>query len=108
MATVDECRAALQALAARMAVNSAQTDLDRTLTCRITDLAIAFHGRLTGGRIVDLADGDDPSAKLKLTTTGDDLVALVDGRLNIATAWASGRIKIQASLFDLAKLRKLL
>jgi hypothetical protein len=112
MATVDECRAALRELAAKLAGNAAEArerlDFDRTLVCRVSDLDIAFHGRLSGGRIEDLADGDDPKARLKLTTTSDDLIALVDGRLNIASAWASGRIKIDASVFDLLKLRKLL
>lgn len=39
---------------------------------------------------------------------GDDLVALVDGELNFAKAWGSGRVKLHASLRDLLVLRKLL
>jgi putative sterol carrier protein len=112
MATVEECRAALERLGEKMAANAAQTqsklDFDRTLSCKITDLGVGFHGRLDGGRIVDIADGEDPKAKLKLSAASDDLVALVDGRLNLASAWASGRIKIDASLMDLMKLRKIL
>jgi len=112
MASVEECRVALGQLADRMAANAAETnsklDFDRTLSCRVTDLDVAFHGRLADGRITDLTDGDDPRAKLKLTTSSDDLVALVQGNLNVASAWASGRIKIDASLLDLIKLRKLL
>jgi hypothetical protein len=107
MATVAECRAALEALAARMSGN-AGIDFNRTLACRVTDLGVAFHGRLTDGRIVDLADGDEPAARLKLTASSDDLVALVNGQLNVASAWASGRIKIDASMLDLMRLRKLL
>jgi putative sterol carrier protein len=83
-------------------------DFDRTLACRVSDLDVAFHGRLKDGTIVDLADGDDPKAKLRLTSSSDDLVALVNGQLNVTSAWASGRVKIDASLFDLMKLRKLL
>jgi putative sterol carrier protein len=112
MATVEECREALKRFAAHLADNAAQSgrklDFDRTLACRITDLNVAFHGRLADGQIVDLADGDDPKAKLKLTATGDDLIALVDGELPVASAWGSGRVKIDASIFDLVKLRKLL
>lgn len=109
MASVDECRAALEKLADRMAANAANAklDFDRTLTCRLPDLDTAFHGRIADGRIVGLEQGDDPAAKLKLTTSSDDLVALVDGRLNAASAWASGRLKIDAGVFDLMKLRKL-
>ncbi|MER7281096.1 SCP2 sterol-binding domain-containing protein [Dactylosporangium sp. NPDC000244] len=112
MATVEECRAALEKLAERLAANAAQAreklDFDRTLACRVTDLNVAFHGRLQGGQITDLTDGDDPRAKIKLTSSGDDLVALVNGRLNVMQAWTSGRIKIDAGMMDLLKLRKLL
>jgi putative sterol carrier protein len=112
MATVDECRTALQKLAQRMADNAAEAsqklDFDRSLACRITDLGVAFHGELSGGQIVGLTDGDDPRAKIKLTSSSDDLIALVDGQLNVASAWASGRIKIEAGMMDLLKLRKLL
>ena len=83
-------------------------DLDRTLACRITDLETAFHGRITGGRLLDLTDGDDPKAKIALVTSSDDLVALVHGQLDVTKAVAARRISIKASPFDLLKLRKLL
>ncbi|WP_238008591.1 SCP2 sterol-binding domain-containing protein [Dactylosporangium sp. AC04546] len=112
MATVDECRAALQKLAAKLAANGAEAreklDFDRSLACRVTDLDIAFHGQLQNGQIAGLTDGDDPRAKIKLTSSSDDLVALVNGELNVMSAWTSGRIKIDAGVFDLLKLRKLL
>src|SRR5438270_13838103 len=112
MATVDQCRVALQELAAKLATNadgvSGKVDLDRPLACTIKDLGVAFHGRITGGRIVDLADGDDPKAKIRLTTTSDDLLALVSGQLDFARAWTSGRVSVSANPFDLLKLRKLL
>lgn len=112
MASVEECRQALDELAARMEANAAtvrnRVDLDRTLACRITDLSTAFHGRLTGGRLVDLTDGDDPTAKIALSTTSDDLVALVRGELDFPRALTSRRVSISASPFDLLKLRKLL
>ena len=109
MATVDECRAALHALAARLdAHDGGRVDLDRSLACTVRDLGVAFHGRLAGGRLLDIADGDDPKARIRLTSTSDDLVALVNGQLDITRAWSSGRIAINANPFDLLKLRKLL
>jgi hypothetical protein len=39
---------------------------------------------------------------------GDDLLALVDGELNFAKAWGGGRVKLEAGLLDLFRLRKLL
>ena len=110
MATVDECRAALQKLAANLAANADQVriDLDRPLACTIKDLGVAFHGRLLDGRLVDLADGDDPKARIRLTATSEDLIALVNGQLDFARAWTSGRVSVNANPFDLLKLRKLL
>jgi putative sterol carrier protein len=57
---------------------------------------------------VDIADGDDPEAKIALIAASDDLVALVQGRLDIARAVASRQVSIKANPFDLLKLRKLL
>ncbi|MFR9779529.1 alkyl sulfatase C-terminal domain-containing protein [Micromonospora sp. MS34] len=111
MASVDECRQALQDLAARLdrhAEAQGRIDLDRTLACRITDLDTAFHGRIENGRLVDLTEGDDPKAKIALNTNSDDLVALVHGQLDIAKAIGSRRVSIKANPFDLMKLRKLL
>jgi hypothetical protein len=112
LATVDECRDALQRLAEKLAANAdevrGRVDLDRSLVCRVTDLEVAFHGRLTRGRLVDIGDGDDRNAKIKLTTTSDDLVALVDGELDFARALGARRVSISANPFDLLKLRKLL
>ena len=41
-------------------------NLDRSLACQIRDLDVAFHGRLRGGTIDALTDGDDPKAKIRL------------------------------------------
>ncbi|PZV89919.1 SCP-2 sterol transfer family protein [Micromonospora phaseoli] len=112
MATVDECRQALQDLAERLERNAEtvreRIDLDRTLACRISDLETAFHGRLTGGRLVNLTDGDDPKAKIAISASSDDLVALVRGDLDVTRAVANRRVSIKANPFDLLKLRKLL
>jgi putative sterol carrier protein len=111
MATVDECRQALLDLAARLDTNAetrGRLDFDRTLACRITDRQAAFHGRLTGGRLVDIADGDDPRAKIALVAASDDLIALVEGKLDVTRAVASRQIAVKANPFDLLKLRKLL
>jgi len=111
MATVQQCRAALDEVAARMLANpeaARKVDLDRSLACHIRDLDVYFHGRLAQGTILDLTDGDDPKAAIRLTVAGDDLLALVRGDLNFARAWASGRLSVHASFRDLLKLRKLM
>lgn len=111
MATVDDCRNALHDLAARLEANAearGKLDLDRTLACRVTDLGVAFHGRIVGGLLVDITDGDDPRAKIALVASSDDLLSLVAGRLDVTRAIASRQVAIKANPFDLLKLRKLL
>jgi predicted lipid carrier protein YhbT len=111
MATLEQCRTALDQLAAKLAANAeagGRLDFNRTLACQVPDLQAAFHGRLENGRIVDLVDGDDPKAKIKMIINSDDLLELVAGSLDAGKAFASGRLKIKASVMDLLKLRKLL
>ena len=115
MATIEECRAALDKLSDNMAgsegdVRSAAA-LDRSLSCRITDLDITFAGRLKDGRIevLDTLQGlPREKAQIRLAMAGDDLVAMVNGELNFAKAWGSGRVKLEAGLRDLLRLRSLL
>lgn len=115
MATIEECRAALEKLSDNMrdAEGDAATaaSMDRSVSCRITDLDVTFVGRMTGGRIVvhDTLEGPPKDkAQIRLAMSGDDLVALVNGGLNFAKAWGSGRVKLEAGLRDLFQLRKLL
>ena len=111
MATVDECRQALRDLATRLEANAetrGKLDFDRTLACRVPDLQTAFHGRLRDGLLLDIADGDDPKAKIALIASSGDLIALVTGRLDVTRAIAARQISIKANPFDLLKLRKLL
>ncbi|WP_306328624.1 SCP2 sterol-binding domain-containing protein [Streptomyces venezuelae] len=115
MATITECRDALDRLSDNLAradgdVRGAAT-LDRTLSCHLTDLDSTFTGRLTGGRIEveSLVAGPPPAkAQIRLAMTGDDLVAMVGGELNFAKAWASGRVRLEAGFRDLLRLRSLL
>jgi len=115
MATTEECLAALEQLSANLAGAEgdvrAAAALDRSLSCRITDLDITFVGRLEGGRIKVLDTLQGPpraKAQIRLTMSGDDLVAMVDGELHFARAWGSGRVRLEASVLDLFRLRKLL
>ncbi|MET9720844.1 SCP2 sterol-binding domain-containing protein [Streptomyces rochei] len=115
MATTEECRAALEKLSDNLGnaegdVRSA-AELDRSVSCHITDLDVTFAGRMADGRIDVRETLEGPpreKADIRLAMTGDDLVALVDGELNFAKAWGSGRVKLDAGLRDLFRLRKLL
>ena len=71
---------------------------------RLTDLDITWSGRLSDQGLTDLTTGDDARAQIRASVSSDDLVALVEGRLAVAVAFATGRIRVQASPFDLLRL----
>ena len=112
MATMEQCLKSLEGILGDLARNPAAAGLDRSLSCRLTDLDQVVLGRLSAGAVRDLhvvPDGPPvPKADIRLTMASDDLVALTDGRLQFGSAWASGRVRLEAGLRDLLRLRKLL
>ena len=109
MASVEECEQAFHALADRLAEADGSArkhaSLDRTLSCSLPDLDVIFAGRLHDGRLSEIRRVDDPAAQVKLTMSSDDLVQIVEGRTKFSSAWASGRVKVDARVFDLLRLR---
>jgi hypothetical protein len=109
VATIEECEAALAKFAAKLGgMDESNKALVRTVSLRVPDLDTTFHGTLRHGALEDVTTEPRARAQIRLTIGGDDLVALVDGDLNFASAWARGRVKLEASFGDLLKLRKLL
>ena len=111
MATLEECDAALRALAARLAAADPATRrksaIDRSLCCTLRDLGVSFGGQIKDGLLIDIVQIPQPDGQVKLSMTSDDLVALVAGKLNLVAAWTAGRVKIDARVFDLIKLRSI-
>ena len=66
-----------------------------------------FAGQLRDGELIDIRQVDKSDGQVKMTMTSDDLLKLVAGDLPMGSAWASGRVKIDASVFDLLKLRSI-
>ena len=111
MATIEQSITALEGILGDLAANPAGKGLDRSLSCRLTDLGQLVLGRLHSGAVHDLhvvpQGSTVPKADIRLEMTSDDLIALTDGRLHFASAWASGRVKLHAGVRDLLRLRKL-
>jgi hypothetical protein len=112
MATIDECTTALQGVLGPIASSKAAEGLDRSLSCRLTDLDQVLLGRLTAGAVRGLHAVPDgpavPRADIRLTMTSDDLLALTGGELSFAKAWSSGRLRLEAGIRDILRLRSVL
>jgi hypothetical protein len=113
MANEEECRTALARIAERLSAvdqeEFAQRVVERTISCRISDLNVAFLTRIHAGGLDPFVQTDNAkAAQVRVTANSDDLVALANDGLKVAKAWATGRLKIEASIFDLLRLRKLL
>jgi hypothetical protein len=112
VATASECEAALREAVARLAdLDRDVRDrlaLDRTFSCRVPDIDTDFSARVEDGLVLGPVSRPERDAQVKLTVDSDDLVALVRGDLAIGNALVSGRLKVDASVFDLLRLRQLL
>lgn len=108
MASEGECEKALRSLADLLAAVDPETRskyvLDRTASLRLSDLGVTWSGRLCEEGLVDLTTEQDVRAQIRLTVASDDLIALVEARLAVPTAFATGKLRVQASPFDLLRL----
>jgi predicted lipid carrier protein YhbT len=114
LATALECRAALESLTARITEMDAEDRAahlaDRTMSCRVTDLGVTFVTRLSAagaGQIAEEADGA-PRAQIRFAAKSDEVVAIAADPGSFARAWLTGRLKVEGSMLDLLRLRKLL
>jgi predicted lipid carrier protein YhbT len=114
MATAEECRRALEALAGRLAemdpADRAAHLADRSLSCTVTDLGVTFVtvlGPDGAGPVTEAASGDG-RANVRFSAKSEDLLEIADDPGRFARAWLTGKVKVDASLLDLFRLRRLL
>lgn len=111
MATVEECREALHTIARRLShADQGTRDKvgERAISCHLSDLDVTFVGQLRNGGLHDITQIDPSSVAPTFTMSSDDLVALTEGKLGLASAWATGRVRINAGFGDLLTLRSFL
>jgi len=114
MATTEECRQALESLTGRLAdmdpADRAAHLVVRVISCKVDDLGVTFVTRLgpDGASPVTVANGSDGQAQVRFTTKSDVLIALAADPGSIGRAWLTGRLKVEANVLDLLRLRKLL
>lgn len=113
MITAQECQEALQKLAGRLSeLSPDERDNyfgNRSISVAIPDLGITYVTKLgKGDDPVREAVPGEPPAEIRLTANSAEVVSLAESPMNIGRSWVAGRVKIEASVKDLFRLRKLL
>ena len=105
---------ALESLTGRIAEMDAEVRqaklIDRTLSCRVSDLGLTFLTRLGpdgADPIREAAAGSAP-AQIRFTAKSDDVVSVAKDPGSFARAWLSGKLKVEGNFLDLLYLRRLL
>ncbi|MDX6744902.1 SCP2 sterol-binding domain-containing protein [Actinocorallia sp. A-T 12471] len=113
MATEQECVDALDVLARRLGevdpAKWAEHAVNRSVSCHVSDLGLSYATRITSTGLAPFEPTGDPrAAQVRLTMKSADLLELAADKISPAKAWATGRLKIEASVLDLIRLRKIL
>ena len=113
MATKAEVTRALELLMARLdgndrAVRSAIPER-KVLHCHIPDLGTSWFSVIEDGHVSAPAESPVPDAvDVTLQVGSDDLIDLVEGRASFLSSFLTGKVRVQASMLDLLRLRTLL
>lgn len=111
MATQEECLIVITDVVQRFNDHDAGNKRDRlptrTVGITILDLDVTYKADLVAGYIVDVRLSQSHNADIRLLCSSDDLLGMVNGEVSFPHAWSTGRVRIDASLRDLIKLRAL-
>jgi len=79
----------------------------RVIEVTVPDLEATYWTEMSSGRMGTLRRGQARDADIRVRVGSDQLVDLVDGRSSLFSSYLTGQVKIEASLSDLLRLRKL-
>lgn len=112
MATEAEVEAVLAELLARVEqVDSgtrAMLPSRRVIEARCPDIDLVRYAEWRTGDLLVLESPPDRRPDIRVIIHSDDLVALAEGRLTFSRAYAANRIRLDASMTDLLRLRAVL
>ena len=112
MATVEEVDTILDDLLARLGdVDPGTRSLmpsRRTLEARCPDLDLVRYAVWREGVLEFLDQPPNRRADIRISVHSDDLLALHRGELTFSRAYAANRVRLDASMTDLLRLRAIL
>lgn len=113
MATKAEVTKALERLMARLDGKNADVRSAipgrKVLRCRVLDLDTSWFSVIQDGHVSPPVERPVPATvDVTLQVNSDDLIELVEERSSFVSAFLSGKVRVQASMMDLLRLRTLL
>ncbi|WP_304450993.1 SCP2 sterol-binding domain-containing protein [Nocardiopsis sp. YSL2] len=116
MSSIDACLAGIAKLNERILEQPPEERRkhirERSVSVRVPDLDTVFDMRLTREGLVGLTHRPDgtpaPRAQVVVTVDSDDLVELAEERMDYARALFTRRVRVDASVSDLLRMRKLI
>ncbi|MFA9445147.1 sterol-binding protein [Egicoccus sp. AB-alg6-2] len=112
MATVEEVDAVLLQLLGRL--GDVDEDLrallpsKRTIEARCPDIDYVRHAEWRRGELFVMDEPPARRADIRISVRSDDLVAIAAGELPFSRAYATNRVRLDASMTDLLRLRAVL
>jgi len=81
----------------------------KVLRCHVPDLDASWFSVIEDGHVSPPSErSPDGRSDITLHVGSDDLVDLIEGRLSFLSAFTSGKVKVDASIMDMLRLRALL
>lgn len=80
----------------------------RVVEAEFPDLDLAYHAEWRDGSLSDLKPGPAERPHIRVVCDSDDLISIAEGDLGFRRAYASNRIRMNASMSDLLRLRSFL
>lgn len=112
MASVEEVEAVLDLWLERLAeiddTTAALLPARRTIEARCPDLELVRFAVWERNRMVSLDGQPDRRPDIRVSVRSDDLLAMAAGELTFSRAYASNRVRLDASMSDLLRLRAVL
>lgn len=78
----------------------------RTIEATCPDLGLTYHTEWRNGELGHIMPGESiRRPDIRIAVGSDDLLAMARGELEFAKAYATNRVKVDASMADLLRLR---
>lgn len=113
MATKDEVGRAIERLMARLDGNQDNVRSAipgrKVMGCLVTDIDVSWYSVIEDGKVSPPTEAPPPGEQVAvlLKLRSDDLIDLVEERTTFMSAFLSGKVRVDASLSDLLRMRAL-